>query len=139
MAIALQVTNPLHWKDQITDKQTRQKAAIPNEWLISPGAEHKLNVMDVPETCGLLKQRELEITSIANVATLLRKLANAEWSALEVITAFYKRAIIAHQLVGPTRILCVRLPADGMSRRSTVSQKSSSTRLFSGLPNSTLI
>lgn len=92
-------TTLTHWKDQVADKRARQKAAIPQEWLITPVPEGKLNVMDVPETCGLLTQRELEITSISDVAVLLNKLANAEWSAVEVTTAFYKRAIIAHQLV----------------------------------------
>jgi len=42
---------------------------------------------------------ELEITEIDDVSALLDKLAKGEWSSVEVTTAFYKRAIIAHQLV----------------------------------------
>ena len=97
--MTLEPSNLTHWKDQVADKQARQKAAIPREWLITPIPEDKLDVMDVPETCGILTPREIEITSISDVAVLLTKLANAEWSAVEVATAFYKRAIIAHQLV----------------------------------------
>ncbi|PIL31996.1 hypothetical protein GSI_06700 [Ganoderma sinense ZZ0214-1] len=97
--MAVEPSNLIHWKDQVADKQARQKAAIPREWLITPVPEGKLNVMDVPETCGVLTHREIDITGVSDVAVLLNKLANAEWSAVEVTTAFYKRAIIAHQLV----------------------------------------
>lgn len=117
------------------DKQARQKAAIPKEWLIIPVPEDKLNVMDVPETCGLLTQRELEITHCSDVAVLLNKLANAEWSAVEVTTAFYKRATIAHQLVRPVRMLCAQFLADDVTYRSTASQRFSLTRLFGGPQN----
>lgn len=89
----------LHWQEQIADKRKRQQAAIPKEWLIPPVPEGQTNVIDVPRTCGLLTERELEITGVSDVNVLLQKLATAEWSAVEVTTAFSKRAIIAHQLV----------------------------------------
>ena len=87
------------WQELAADKKERQKAAIPTEWLIPPVPEEQTNVMDVPRTCGLLTEKELEITGVSDVSILLDKLAKAEWSALEVTTAFCKRAIIAHQLV----------------------------------------
>jgi len=55
--------------------------------------------MDVPRECGLLTPREMEITETVDVELMLRKLSSAEWSSVEVTTAFYKRAIIAQQLV----------------------------------------
>ena len=57
------------------------------------------SVLDVPATCGLLTPRELKITETTNVDTILQNLRTTEWSSVEVTTAFYKRAIIAHQLV----------------------------------------
>ncbi|KAG6382122.1 general amidase [Boletus reticuloceps] len=51
-----------------------------------------------PETCGLLTPRELAITN-EDVNTLLKRLSSGEWSAVEVTIAFYKRAIVAQQLV----------------------------------------
>lgn len=125
------MTEVTFWKDQVADKRARQKAAIPKEWLITPVPEDKLNVIDVPETCGLLTQRELDITRSSDVVVLLDKLANAEWSAVEVTVAFYKRATIAHQLVRFVRMLCALFLADDMTYRSTASQRSSLTRLFS--------
>ncbi len=89
-----------HWKDIVAEKRARQAAAIPKEWLITPPPDTVLDVTGVPEQCtGLLSPRELEITNTADVAVLLRKLASAEWSSVEVTTAYYKRAIIAQQLV----------------------------------------
>ncbi|TBU38041.1 general amidase [Dichomitus squalens] len=88
-----------HWQDQVADKRARQKASIPKEWLIPSVPEDTTNVIDIPQTCGLLTQRELEITGASEVTELLGRLASAEYSAVEVTTAFYKRAIIAHQVV----------------------------------------
>ena len=55
--------------------------------------------MDVPELCGLLTDREVQITNTTDVEVLLGKLALGEWSSVDVTTAFYKRAIVAQQLV----------------------------------------
>lgn len=55
--------------------------------------------MDVPAKCGLLTARELEITETVDVDVILRKLSAAEWSSVEVTTAFLKRATVAQQLV----------------------------------------
>ncbi|OCH96192.1 general amidase [Obba rivulosa] len=87
------------WQEQVADKRRRLQEAIPKEWLITPPPDDKLYRMDIPETCGILTSRELEITNTADVAVLLQKLATSEWSSVEVTTAFCKRAIIAHQLV----------------------------------------
>lgn len=92
-------TRGAHWQAQVADKRERQKATIPQEWLIPPIPETQTNVLDVPSKCGLLTDRELQITGVSEVSILLNKLATAEWSAVEVTTAFCKRAIVAHQLV----------------------------------------
>ncbi|KAH9935683.1 general amidase [Fomitopsis serialis] len=87
------------WQDLVADKRLRQQESIPKEWLISTPPDTALDVTVIPEECGLLTARELEITNTVDVGALLDKLASAEWSAVEVTTAFYKRAIVAHQLV----------------------------------------
>lgn len=86
------------WSGLAADKKRRQQAAIPQGWLITPPPETTRNVIDIPETCGLLTPEELTITN-EDVNVLLKKLANSEWSAVAVTTAFYKRAIVAQQLV----------------------------------------
>ncbi|KAF8560388.1 general amidase [Imleria badia] len=86
------------WSDLAADKKRRQQEAIPQEWLIATPQETTLNVTGFPETCGLLTPHELAITN-EDVDILLKKLASGEWSAVNVTTAFYKRAIVAQQLV----------------------------------------
>jgi len=87
------------WQDLVAGKRRRQAESIPKEWIIQPPSPDVLDVTSIPETCGLLTPKELEITNTVDVGILLSKLATAEWSSVEVTTAFYKRAIVAHQLV----------------------------------------
>ena len=91
--------NPIpDWKARCTARKQQQEASIPPEWRIElPDIEIR-NVMHVPEQCGLLTPRELAITEIVDVSELLDKLRSSEFSAEEVVVAFYKRAIIAQQL-----------------------------------------
>lgn len=90
------------WKTLCAERKQRQQDLIPKEWTITPPPENQRNVLDVPRTCDLLTARELEITDTVNVAILLDNLRTGQWSSVEVTTAFYKRAIIAHQLVSGT-------------------------------------
>ncbi|KAG1742229.1 general amidase [Suillus lakei] len=87
-----------HWTELVAEKKQRQLKSIPQEWLVSPPPDSTLDVTGFPETCGLLTVREIEITN-TSVDILLEKLACGEWTAVDVTTAFYKRAIVAHQLV----------------------------------------
>jgi amidase len=87
-----------HWTKLVAEKKQRQLESIPQEWLVSPPPDSTLDVTSFPETCNLLTTREIEITN-SPVDVLLEKLACGEWTAVDVTTAFYKRAIVAHQLV----------------------------------------
>ncbi|KAG2137384.1 general amidase [Suillus bovinus] len=87
-----------HWTALVAEKKQRQSESIPHEWVVTPPSDSTLDVSAFPETCGLLNPREIEITN-TSVDVLLEKLACAAWSAVDVTTAFYKRAIVAHQLV----------------------------------------
>jgi amidase len=88
-----------HWRELISEKKIRQKAAIPHEWILDNiPSEQTLNVIDFPENSGLLSKKEIEITN-SQVGPLLERLADESWSAVEVTIAFSKRAVIAHQLV----------------------------------------
>jgi amidase len=92
--------SPPTWEKVAAERKQKQLDSIPKEWLITTSVtDDRANVMDVPLTCGLLTERDLEITEVADVDYILQKLASAEWSSVEVTTAYYKRAIIAQQLV----------------------------------------
>lgn len=55
-------------------------------------------VLDIPRRCGKLTDREIHITEAFDATALLEKLGSREFTAVEVTTAFCKRAAIAHQL-----------------------------------------
>jgi len=85
------------WKDICRKKKQAQLDSIPSSWIIDSVPED--NVLEVPQKCGLLTDKELDITEMTDIDCLLKKLHSGEWSSVEVTTAFYKRAIIAQQLV----------------------------------------
>lgn len=87
------------WQELAADKKKKQQAAIPKDWLIKVPPVEQLDVTSVPTECGLLTSFELDVTETQDVALLLKKLASGEWSSVDVTTAYYKRAIIAHQVV----------------------------------------
>lgn len=93
------------WRLRCDERKRKQEEEIPSEWRIKSPPENQCSVLDVPRTCGQLNDREILITETVDIDFLLRKLACGEWTSVEVTTAFYKRAVIAHQLV--RRVLIV--------------------------------
>lgn len=57
-----------------------------------------LNVTHIPRQCGLLSDEELSITEDFTAVQLVEMMASENFTAEQVITAFLKRAGIAHQL-----------------------------------------
>ncbi|KAF5359680.1 hypothetical protein D9756_002870 [Leucocoprinus leucothites] len=87
------------WKDRVAAKRRQQLESIPKDWILADIPDKsQLDISDYPRTCGLLTNRELEITE-SHVDVILSNVAKGNWSSVEVTTAFSKRAIIAHQLV----------------------------------------
>jgi amidase len=56
-----------------------------------------LDITHIPETCGLLSAQELAITEL-DATAVCQRIAAGELTAVEAVTAFGKRAAIAHQL-----------------------------------------
>lgn len=89
----------LDWKTRCAARKQAQVEYIPPEWIIPKVPDTQLNVLDVPVRCGLLTPMEVEITETRDVGEILRMLHSAKWSSEDVTRAFYKRAIVAHQVV----------------------------------------
>ncbi|KAJ7193376.1 general amidase [Mycena pura] len=88
----------MSWQQIASDKKARQLDTVPRDWLapnVPPATQ--LNVFDFPQKSGVLSPLDLEITETP-VSTLLSNLGSSKWSALQVTTSFYKRAIVAQQL-----------------------------------------
>lgn len=90
---------PSTWQSIAAQKQKAQKESIPKEWLLkSLPPTSQLDVRDIARTCGILNAKELEITEDYDATALILALRERMYTALEVATAFCKRAAIAQQL-----------------------------------------
>ena len=91
------------WQPTADARRTKINNAIPTSHRLPPGFLECLtdarNVITIPDCCGVLTQQEIEITSISSATKLLEDIRNRVFTAVEVTTAFCKRASIAHQLV----------------------------------------
>jgi amidase len=85
--------------EQIRDaKKAEQAARIPAEWKLSElPSEEVRDLRPYAKTSGILSEKELEITDI-DATTLIERIANGTYSAVDVVTAYCKRAAIAQQL-----------------------------------------
>ncbi|KAL2862797.1 amidase signature domain-containing protein [Aspergillus lucknowensis] len=77
------------------------KDSMNPEWLLPeselPG-EGQLNVVTFPDTCGLLTSEQVKITKLT-ANELVEQMHTGKLSAVEVTTAFLKRAHVGNQLV----------------------------------------
>ncbi|KAF2673668.1 amidase [Microthyrium microscopicum] len=87
------------WQAIAKRKKQEQWSRIPAEYrLQSDFKKDPVNVLDVPRTCGLLSAIELDITESYDATSLADAIRARKLSAVQVTTAFCKRAAIAHQL-----------------------------------------
>lgn len=90
------------WQELVSAKKAEQDSRIPPEWKLMPEQYPGDDVADlrsVVETCGILSDKELEITGAGYDATsLAAAIAEGKYTAVETVTAFCKRAAVGHQL-----------------------------------------
>ncbi|KAL2813431.1 amidase signature domain-containing protein [Aspergillus granulosus] len=90
------------WEAIAQQKRKERVSKIPREWLLSEKitSHRTATPISLLQSCGLLSQRELDLTSPEkhDATSLLQKLANADITSSELVAAFSKRAAIAHQL-----------------------------------------
>lgn len=87
------------WKEKARAKRAKQLSRIPWEWRIAL-TEIPQSALAYLRESGVLTSLELAITEMTDAATLLHKIASREFSAVEVVKAYSKRAAVAQQLVG---------------------------------------
>lgn len=96
------MTLPAELASKCREKKAEQQSRIPKQWLIDQPPQETLNVLTLPTSYNILTPLEGEITELDDVDELLSRLAKGVWTAVDVTTAYCKRAIIAHQLVSVT-------------------------------------
>lgn len=80
-------------------KREERQRRIPNDWLLSTEDLQSDDAFNVPKRCGILTERELEITDNNDAVDIVNKIADGTFSAREVTVAFCKRAAVAQQMV----------------------------------------
>ncbi|CAC9887125.1 unnamed protein product [Aureobasidium pullulans] len=85
-----------YWKEIAAAKNQRINDSIPKEWRIDTSSLPD-NVMEIPATSGILSKTELDITN-SSATDLVAELAAGKLKAVDVTTAFCKRAAISHQV-----------------------------------------
>jgi amidase len=89
------------WQTIASRKQAERDSKIPSEWKIPknlmPSPETDF-VQDFPTTSGFFTENELLITQ-STATEVVQKIANSEWTSVEVVKALCKRAAVAQQLI----------------------------------------
>jgi amidase len=93
------------WKVVAKAYREQTTAKIPASWLLPSSLTSTIsetsvqNVLAIPRTCGILNEREIELTESYDAFTLAGMLREGEVKSVDVVTAFSKRAAVAQQLV----------------------------------------
>lgn len=91
----------MEWENIASKAQRSVHETIPSAWKLPIGVKptaDNASVIDIPYTCGILTQSQLDITD-QTATELLVKLSTGTLTSVEVTEAFCARAAIAHQLV----------------------------------------
>jgi len=122
-------TNSFDWQSAVQRKRQENEDKTPQEWLLDQsfieslqcGPTKRVNLIQIKaaQRSGLLTNKEIEITEACTAVVLLEKLRQGSLSALEVTTAFCKRAAIAQQLLS---CLTEVLYAEALARAKTLDE-----------------
>ncbi|KUJ21697.1 general amidase-like protein [Mollisia scopiformis] len=87
------------WKAIAARKQAERLSRIPKSWLLSSlPPSSTLDVRSIPRSSGILTPLELGITENNDATSLSAAIRARKYTAVQVTTAFCKRAVIAQQV-----------------------------------------
>ncbi|KAJ7187227.1 amidase signature domain-containing protein [Mycena filopes] len=97
-------TDKLVWPQVALDAVAERDARIPVPWRLAPSFLANYppgsDVRSAAAESGLLSAKELDITSVdQDAVSIVARIKSKEFTAVEVVLAFAKRAAIAHQLI----------------------------------------
>lgn len=91
------------WQELARSKRESVAAKIPKDWRLPNASQYtetaSISALNVPRTCGILTEQELEITENYDATALVELMTSRKLKSIEVVTAFCKRAAIAQQCV----------------------------------------
>lgn len=108
----------MSWKDISIAAQAEILQSIPQKWKLEADAYKDLtDVSRVPHECGLLTEKQLQITEL-NVTELVDRIKSRKLKAVEIVEAIAGRAAISHQLVTPLFLPVNNMVADILGQLS---------------------
>ncbi|KAF4336858.1 fatty-acid amide hydrolase [Fusarium beomiforme] len=101
--------SPCEWEARAMEKRAKCAEAIPTSWRLPSHVLNQLKLslevnkndlisLGIPRKSGILSDIELDITESSATCGPIEKLASGYFTAVQVVTAFSKRATIAQQL-----------------------------------------
>lgn len=79
------------WEEIARGKREERRSRIPKEWLLqSRPRANVVDYTDVPRRCGILGDREIEITEGYDATGLVREMGEGRMTSVEVVKAFCK-------------------------------------------------
>lgn len=79
------------WQLVSWQKKDEQYARIPHGWRLSSlPASHVTNYIDIPRKCGILSERELDITENYDATALAESIRTRKLKCIDVTRAFCK-------------------------------------------------
>ena len=96
------------WQGIAAEKRAELYAAIPSTYRINETIFQGMNVTELPRKCGIMTEKELCITEDRAV-DIISRIRKQDYTAVEVTTAFCKRAAVAHQVTNCLAAICFDL------------------------------
>jgi len=93
------------WQGIAAEKRAELYAAIPSTYRINETIFQGMNVTELPRKCGIMTEKELCITEDRAV-DIISRIRKQDYTAVEVTTAFCKRAAVAHQVTNCLAAIC---------------------------------
>ncbi|KAH7928662.1 amidase [Leucogyrophana mollusca] len=92
-------TGNASYTEKVQSVRSRLEASIPSSLRLPSSilGSLPLDVTGIPDSCGLLTSSELAITEL-DATTICQRIASGDITAVDAVSAFGKRAAIAHQL-----------------------------------------
>ncbi|KAL6249168.1 hypothetical protein RBB50_004231 [Rhinocladiella similis] len=128
------------WQKIAAAKKAEQVSRIPSEWKLGQdslnAANNTTDLRPIAISCGILSARELLITGGKyDASSLAAAIAEGSYTAVEVVTAFCKRAAIGHQLCNNlTEIMFADAIEDAKSLDKIFQQTGKTVGPLHGLP-----
>jgi amidase len=81
---------PAQWEEIALRKRQERDSKIPANWQLPKLEPKPTDVTGIPRQCGILTEKELDITESYDAKDIVDAVVSGRWKAEEVVVAFCK-------------------------------------------------